>query len=49
MAYVKFGSVRPFPGAVPDKGQAVKPLEEVMRETESLADQVADMAIGGER
>lgn len=29
MRYVKLGAVRAFPGAVPDKAQALKPLEEV--------------------
>lgn len=28
MRYVKLGAVRAFPGAVPDKAQALKPLEE---------------------
>ena len=28
MTYVKLGSVRAFPGARPDKAQALKPLEE---------------------
>lgn len=28
MRYVKLGAVRAFPGAVPDKAQAMKPLEE---------------------
>lgn len=28
MTYVKLGNVRPFPGAVPTKAQALKPLEE---------------------
>ena len=27
MAYVKLGSVRPFPGATPDKEQAVSPSD----------------------
>lgn len=29
MAYVKLGSVRPFPGATPDKEQAAKPLADM--------------------
>lgn len=28
MTFVKLGAVRAFPGAVPDKAQALKPLEE---------------------
>lgn len=28
MRYVKLGAVRAFPGAVPDKAQALKPLED---------------------
>lgn len=28
MTFIKLGAVRAFPGAVPDKAQALKPLEE---------------------
>ncbi len=51
MAYVKLGSVRPFPGAVPDKGQAVKPLEEAseVREAWSLMDGMLSAGLDGER
>lgn len=28
MTYIKLGGVRAFPGATPDKGQVLKPLEE---------------------
>lgn len=28
MTYIKLGAVRAFPGSVPDKAQALKPLEE---------------------
>lgn len=51
MAYVKLGSVRPFPGATPDKEQAVKPLEEAseVREAWSLMDGMLSAGLDGER
>lgn len=36
MTYVKLGNVRPFPGAVPDKAQALKPLEEAAEVVEAF-------------
>lgn len=38
MAYVKLGSVRPFPGATPDKAQALKVLEEAAEVVEAWKD-----------
>lgn len=51
MAYVKLGSVRPFPGATPDKEHAVKPLEEAseVREAWSLMDGMFSAGLDGER
>lgn len=50
MTYVKLGNVRPFPGAVPDKAQALKPLEEAseVREAWSLLDGMPSIGLDGE-
>ncbi len=50
MTYVKLGNVRPFPGAVPDKAQALKPLEEAseVREAWSLLDGMLSIGLDGE-
>lgn len=36
MTFVKLGAVRAFPGAVPDKAQALKPLEEAAEVVEAF-------------
>lgn len=50
MTYVKLGNVRTFPGAVPDKAQALKPLEEAseVREAWSLLDGMLSIGLDGE-
>lgn len=50
MTYVKLGNVRPFPGAAPDKAQALKPLEEAseVREAWSLLDGMLSIGLDGE-
>ena len=50
MTYVKLGNVRPFPGAVPDKAQALKPLEEAseVREAWTLLDGMLSIGLDGE-
>lgn len=38
MTYIKLGGVRAFPGAVPDKAQALKVLEEAVELSELFGD-----------